>query len=51
MKLVHASYTALLIAAGQLLVALGQGNQTAAAAAITAVVLAFLPAVWPGDPK
>ena len=45
MKLVQVSYAALLIAAGQLLVAVGQGNPTAASAAITALILAFLPSV------
>jgi len=47
MKLVQVSYAALLIAVGQLLVATGQGNWAAAAAAVTAVIVAFLPTVLP----
>src|SRR5271166_1071345 len=45
LKLEHATLAALAVAAGQLLIALGHGDKAAAAAAFTAVVLAFLPAV------
>jgi hypothetical protein len=53
MKSVHVSLSVLLVALGQLLVAIGQRNVNAVGASVTAILLAFLPAVtsWFGpDP-
>jgi hypothetical protein len=50
-KSLHISYVALLAALGQLLIAASSGDQKAVAASLTAVILAFLPAVWPSPTK
>lgn len=53
MKTVHVSMSVLLVALGQLLVAIGRRNASAVGAGVTAILLAFLPAVtdWFGpDP-
>ncbi|HMF38291.1 MAG TPA: hypothetical protein VKF17_16730 [Isosphaeraceae bacterium] len=51
MKLVQVSYTSLLIAVGQLLIALGHEDPAATIAAVKALVQAFETAALPAQPQ